>query len=732
MSDLLRTSDLGGPQSPGPWRREAPPPSYEDDSLDARRLASTLLKRKRQILLVAALVVVPAMAATLLTERLYRSTALVRVDPEPVQVLPYREAELPRLMQYDMFMKTQEQVFSGETLAIRVGERLTAEGDADAIAEVNRLDERLSVRRAPDTQAFSVSYMAPRPETAAKVANLVAEEYIRLQYSEGERTRRELKELLERELALAEKRIQDSERELVAYAQAHNIQRAQPDQADLADKKLDALADQVTAAEADVATARSRVDTLRAASTTNFPAALATSALGDRTSALLQLEHELTGLRATYGENWPEVVRKRDEIAVVRDQLVREKGAALAQAREQAAMDLRAAEAKLSAMGASRTQQSLTVSELQGASIQYNILQRQVQTNRKLYEGLLERLSQTSVAPGMDLGSVRVIEPARPNPTVASPRIWWNLFLACVLGLALGITIALAHDYWRDSLSTIEDVEHVTVLPVLALVPLVATSPSSRWPRLAGSLGFRTRAQHETSSALTVRSPAPGNGRLDFSQHPVSAEAIRSLCASILLSRSERPPRVLVVTSTLPGEGKTTVATELGRALAESGARTLLVECDLRRSKLAEAFGVGEAGGLSLFLSGHIPKVTIHPTPLDALFVVAAGPAAPNPVALLNSEKMTAFIREMGSSFQFVIMDAPPVLPMADARVLGAKADGVVLIVRAGRTSRSLLRRVRSVLDASGASVLGAVLNGVDVRDMDTSYYSYYDQYNAS
>jgi polysaccharide biosynthesis transport protein len=269
----------------------------------------------------------------------------------------------------------------------------------------------------------------------------------------------------------------------------------------------------------------------------------------------------------------------------------------------------------------------------------------------------------------------------------------------------------------------------VTVLPVLAMVPLMSEASRGRLARLGAGLGFNRPSRPEPSTALTS---GRESGRLDFGRHPVGAEAIRSLCASILLSRSERPPRLLVITSALPGEGKTTVATELGRALSESGARTLLVECDLRRSRLAEAFGVGEAGGLSLFLSGHIAKVTVHQTPHENLFVVAAGPAAPNPVALLNSDKMSAFLREMASSYQFVIMDAPPVLPMADARVLGAKADGVVLIVRAGSTSRSLLRRVRSVLDASGASVLGAVLNGVDVRDIDSSYYSYYEQYNAS
>jgi capsular exopolysaccharide synthesis family protein len=170
---------------------------------------------------------------------------------------------------------------------------------------------------------------------------------------------------------------------------------------------------------------------------------------------------------------------------------------------------------------------------------------------------------------------------------------------------------------------------------------------------------------------------------------------------------------------------------ELGRALAENGVRTLLVECDLRRSGLSRAFGIDGEGGLSLFLSGHIPKVTVHQTDTDKLFVVGSGPIAPNPAALLNSEKVSVFLRDMAASFQFVILDTTPVLPMADARILGSKADGVVLVVRSGKVSRRVVRRARTTLEASGSTVLGAVLNGVAAQDLGHSYDGYYQVFGA-
>jgi capsular exopolysaccharide synthesis family protein len=667
------------------------------------------------------------MVATMRAEKLYQSSALVRVDPDPVQVLPNLDVEASRSSQYDTYMETQAQVLSGRTLLLRVAERLAAEPDSGPV-DLEQLASRLSVSRAPRTQAFVVSYRAPQPETAARVANLFAEEFIGLQYDEREATRQEIRDVLGRELALAEQRIQESETQLVAYAQEHDIERARPDQGDLADQKLSTLAAQVTSAEADLVVAKARAESLQNASVTDFPAALVTPLISDRMGQFLDLEHRLTELRASFGENWPDVVRTRDEMALLSAQLDREKNAALAQAREQIRVDLRAAEQRLALLNASRSEQARLVSQLQSDSIQYNILQRQVETNRKLYEGLLERLREISVTPGIALGTVRIMEPARPSVTVASPQVWWNLFLSSVLGLSLGVSIALGRDFWRDSLSMVEDVEESTGLSVLAAVPLARARAKRRLRKSASGPGRQEKPVTWLATAAPGATASLGNG---FGQHPEIVEAVRTLCASLLLSRSERPPRVVVVTSCLPGEGKTTIVSELGRALAENGVRTLLVECDLRRSGLSRAFGIDGEGGLSLFLSGHIPKVTVHQTDTDKLFVVGSGPIAPNPAALLNSEKVSVFLRDMAASFQFVILDTTPVMPMADARILGSKADGVVLVVRSGKVSRRVVRRARTTLEASGSTVLGAVLNGVAAQDLGHSYDGYYQVFGA-
>jgi capsular exopolysaccharide synthesis family protein len=156
---------------------------------------------------------------------------------------------------------------------------------------------------------------------------------------------------------------------------------------------------------------------------------------------------------------------------------------------------------------------------------------------------------------------------------------------------------------------------------------------------------------------------------------------------------------------------------------------TLLIEADLRKPTLAKAFGVGDEGGLSLFLSGHFsPLPKINKTQVPNLSLIAAGPVPPNPVALLNSERLTTFLHEVSATFKFVVIDAPPLLPFADARVLGSKADGVVLVVRAGVTAKNLVRRACSLLEKSGSNILGMVLNGTETDPAQAGYYHYYSK----
>lgn len=728
MSNIVKSSNPSNPVPHSYYGPNAAGPGLDpsDERLDLHRFVSRLLKRKYQVLAVMLIVLIPAAIATYMATPLYRSSVLIQINPDPVQVLPFREVgDLSNATPYfEIYMKTQEQVFRGPTLRARVSQRLRSEKNVEVMrSEIPWLSRRLEIRRIENSQLLEASYLAPVPEIAASIVNMFAEEYIKELFQSRQQTREKARKMLEGELGELEQRVQASETELVRYARDNNMVSTELGQAVLVEQKLATLAKQLTDSEADVVVARSKLEIMKKASVQNFPEKLLTPNLEALNSTILSLEHELTSLRSSYGENWPVVVQKRNEISLVRDQLIREKTSVLARAIEQAQLDLLAAESRQRMISNSMSQQQQLVDRYRNASIQYNILRREVETSQKLYEGLMERLKQTSITAGLEFGNIQVVEPGRPDHEADRPKVVWILSLASVLGLGLGVCFALAMDFWDNSISTIEEAEEFAAFPALGSVPTIRATKA---PALIGSGG---KAKLNLGSVLDLRShrSAATYGKTNWS--PDLSEAIRTICASILLSKSDRPPRIIMVTSATPAEGKTTLVNHLGQVFAENGNKTLLIESDLRKPMLAKALGIGDEGGLSLFLSGLISSSpTIHNTSNTNLFVVTAGPKAPNPVALLNSEKLSVFLNDMASSYQFVLLDAPPLLAVADARILCRKVDGVVMVVRAGCTPKNLVRRAWMMLENSGANVMGMVLNGVTHDNYQSSYYQGYYQ----
>jgi capsular exopolysaccharide synthesis family protein len=292
----------------------------------------------------------------------------------------------------------------------------------------------------------------------------------------------------------------------------------------------------------------------------------------------------------------------------------------------------------------------------------------------------------------------------------------------------LGLCFVILLDSWDTSITTWEEIDELAPIPALGSVPLVKN--------LNGS---KNRKPHSLQSADGVERAALAPARetttparrthLPFELR----ESMGSICASILLSRSDERPRVIVVTSATHAEGKTTVVSHLGRAFAEAGSKTLLIEADLRKPDLSKTFAIdgqmvwSDENGLSLYLAGLVSTLPrIHETDTPNLFLAPGGPVPPNPAALLHSERLGDFLAAASSEYQIVILDAPPLLAMADARILASKVDGVVLVVRAGQTAKKLVRRSFAMLEQSGANVLGMVLNGWQPTRAELSHYRYY------
>jgi capsular exopolysaccharide synthesis family protein len=296
------------------------------------------------------------------------------------------------------------------------------------------------------------------------------------------------------------------------------------------------------------------------------------------------------------------------------------------------------------------------------------------------------------------------------------------LTLGLLFGLALGVCLAFVLDFWDRTISSVQQLEDRMAIPALGSVPVI--------PKLAAKSNHKGLLRGNKTAESKSLALTPVKHLNGAALTPAAREAFRALCASILLSDSA-VPRTILVTSAVPGEGKTTMVEYLGKAFAESGAKTVLVELDMRKPQLADRLHLEQMDGTqgaSLFLAGHSSKgsAPIVATATANLFLLPAGPRPPNPIALLSSDRLTDLLAHLKSEFRFVLIDSPPILTVADARVIGPKVDGVVLVAKAKQTPRELIDRARTQIMNAGARMLGCALNGVESHN---DFYPYYNRY---
>ncbi len=412
---------------------------------------------------------------------------------------------------------------------------------------------------------------------------------------------------------------------------------------------------------------------------------------------------ERSELSKKYGEGHPRMIQIQQELAANRGKI----GAEMAVIKQTIKNEYNMAKAQEENLKRALEAQKNITQDQSDVGIQYRVLLRDVETNRALYENVLKSLKTTTATENLPATNIRVVYPALVPETPISPRRARNLILAAGVGLFFGFGLALFLENLDTTIKTPEELERWLEIPNLALIPHIDTPANPvEIPELVVHHGH----------------------------HPLASEAYRVLRTSVLFSSPGRAPQVLLITSTLTGEGKTLSVANLATAMAKAEGEVLMIDADMRRPALHRLFNVPQEPGLSNYLVGETETPPWVSTMAPRLFLIPAGTLPPNPSELLGSDRLRDLLTQARRRFGHIFLDSPPLLSVTDAAVLSTQVDGVLLVIKAESVPRKAAREAKDHLLELHAPLLGAILNNAPLKRGSyyyTSRYRYYSSYPA-
>ena len=586
---------------------------------------------------------------------------------------------------------------------------------------INRYAANLEIKPIPNSKLVQVLFTARDPDLAQAVANAHANEYIRRTLEAKFELTGEARKYLEREVERVRREVETSESELDRFRREHGIVAADDAQGNAVVERLQDLSRRLTGAQAQRIELEAQHALIQNRDYESIPAVLQNSLIQTLKADLSRLEARDAELSRIFLGGNPELQQVQAQVRQTRSRLQQEIGRTVAGVESQ----YLAAKNTEDALRAELDRQQATVLDLKAISGQYVKLDQAVQANRQLYGALLQRAGETEVVRGVQLSNVTVLDPAE-RPTMPSrPNAILNVLFGLALGLVFGIGTAAVLENVDTSLKTPADVQSVLALPTLGVIP--------DFRRVGG----RDLAARRRLADRDGRVPVP-------SGTSVAAEVFRTLRTSILFFDPQHPPRTMLVTSSQAGEGKTATVVNLALSLAQQGARVCLIDADMRKPRCHHALALPEGAGLSDYLVGdaeieEVTQVVTLPGTRHrngagrhgpaALAFVPSGRAVQLSAELLSSPRMRAALTAVADQHDIVLVDSPPVFPVADASLLATMVDGVVLVVRGARTPRHLTREAIARLRFMQAKILGVVLNAVDPDAPEYTYrYAYYVQ----
>ena len=704
--------------------------------LNVTRYVRAFWRRKWVVLGVALLVTGLAAVQTMRQPKVYAASTSLIIDVTAPRVL---DSDVKELMGDERsnywfnkeYYATQNQVITSRAVATRVADKLGLQNDAGFLGLSHLQDEkarqqamqgadapgllqsRISVGPVKDSRVVNVAVEDLDPQRAALLANEVAQAYMAENLALRLRTTESATQWLEERKAELEKTSQTSELALYDFKKNGDMLSVS------AENKKSSITERISSYEAKLTLVRTQIAALQAR--VDAIRQLEKNSKGDETwaeavpgvtdTAIQELKRRFIEQRALcveLGERYlaehPKMIECTSKLAVMREDFVRSLTNVVRKAETELAQTV-GEEKNLSRLLAAALDESFQLGKRQ---IEFNNLNREAENNRRLYESVLRRLKDIELSGLLRTTNVRVLDAARPSFAPIKPDVNRTVLLALAFGLFLGCMVVVGLEFMENTVASQADVEERLGLAFLGFVPRV-----------------EDKAENPRERDLFVH------------RQPKSsvAECCRAIRTNLLFMSPDKPFKTLVVTSSGPQEGKSTTCIFLGVAMAQSGNRVLLLDTDMRRPRLHKAFGVPNDVGISSLVVGEgtLDKA-VKSTEVPNLFVLPCGPIPPNPAELLHTQAFAELLKAAGEKFDRIILDSPPLNAVSDSAVLATQTDGVVLVLRAGKTNREAARRaLRSLADVQ-AQMYGAILNDLDVmdaryRDTYMNYRGYYGHY---
>jgi capsular exopolysaccharide synthesis family protein len=697
--------------------------------IDLRAYWRTVRKRWPFVALSMIVATVIAFVYTFRQPKIYEATCQVIIEPQAPQVLPGSkdvvELGTGTFWANKEFYETQYRIIQSTSVGQRTAEKLGLRYDAeyahllgpsqDMSALGRAIAGQVMVKSVKDSRLALITVTDRKPQRAALIANTVADTYIEynLDYKlEGSRTA--MAWLSEREGDL-KKELEDSELKLYEFKKNRNLLAVSlDDKQSMLSQNLATVNQKL----ADIRIKRLELESKRRmierarnniSDQETLPEMHDQATVQKLRESFVQLSKDYADLSSKYGAEHPKMKALEGQMTAVRQAYEKEMDQALTTF-EKGYEEIVDNEKALHALMEQQKQEAIELSKIE---VEYKPLMRAAEQNAKMYSVIASREKEIDITGPMKANNVRVLERAIVPDVPVRPKPMQNLLLGLLIGLGTGIALAFVIETLDNTLKTQTDVENFLGVPVLGLVPVIGGQPEVAAAAQPSNDNLRER---DLGVFLDPKS--------------VAAECCRSIRTNILFMSPDHPIRTMVITSPSPQEGKTTTAINLAVTMAEAGGRVLLIDTDMRRPRLHRSFGVPNQVGISAVIVGKASlEEAIKRTDVPHLDVLTCGPVPPNPSELLHTERFALVLAECGKLYDRVILDSPPTSAVTDPAVLGNLTDGVVLIVKAGETTREAAMHARRQLNSAKARMIGVVVNAIDFSNPAYGYEYYYRNY---